>query len=360
MRHEGMKMSSGLRKTPTVWLDSRDSKIDVGNEVGESSSSPENTSKSDLEVIMGNLSRDTSPERCERRSRRPAIRYQELLTNCAQSPKQYHRNREKSSNVATTTERVVDLASSDLSPMNVTFAEIGAARGIGGCGLLSLRLVFLSVLGISAGVAFSVRNSVPLASLLTEVFVWLHVLHLFLIPFLLLTSLMVLSLPVRESDNTGRPVTGSVWAVVNSAAHVLHIFSQVELIRLLVLHSFPSLQPYRQTSGTNAVFSLRSVFAAQRYMMAVFSVTELFFSKSPHYFFHTFVVLILSLCWEVCMCILRDVGKTVGVRIGLLIGSVALAVGLSALNVFLRRLFPSAAPALSPSRDDLGKVMQIV
>lgn len=356
-----MTMSSALRKLPTLWLDSRDR--DRKNDVGagaESSELPKNNSKSDLEIVMGELSRDTSLEGNEWRARTSNIQHEQERDIAVQSPRRYHRDREKLHSTARRTDTPACLTSCRLSSVHATYAEIGAARCIGDCGLLVFRLVILSVLGISAGVSFSVRDTVPISCLLTELFIWLHALHLLLIPFLLVTSLMAANIPSDESGEGQRPLGGSIWTVVSTASHVAHSFSQFELIRLFVLHSVPSLQPFKSATETNDIFSLRSIFAVQRYIMAGFSVTELLFSKAPHHFLHTAMVLVLSMCWEICMYLLRVLEKTVGVRVGLLIGSVALAVGLSALNVIAQRALEGYSSDPSLNDDGLRKIMDIV
>lgn len=306
---------------------------------------------------MGKPSRETSPERNERRDRKLGTRPEQERKDDVQSPRHHGRHRGRSYS-AERANRPGLLASCCLPSTFVTYVEIGSGRGIGDCGLLVSRGVILSALAISAGVAFAMRDNVPATLLLTELFMWLHVLHLLLIPFLLLASLMAANWPLDEYEDGGKQRGGSFWTALTVASHVAATFSQAELIRLFVLNAVPSLQPINSTGSADSLFSLRSVFAFQRYLMAGFSIIELLFSKAPQRFLYTVVVLFFSTCWEASMYRIRVLEKTVGARVGLLIGSIALVVNLSILKVAIQNAFVTCSREPSEG-DDNHRIAEI-
>lgn len=352
---------NSLRKLPTLWLDSRDDGNDVGAiaGTGDSAEVRKNTSKNDWVVIMGNTSRETSPERNERRDCTLGTRPERERKDYVQSPRHSNRHGRRSC-FPGRRNRPMLMVSCCLPSTSVTYIEIGSGRGIGDCGLLLSRGVIFSALGISAGISFAMRDNVPAIAFLTELFMWLHALHLLLIPFLLLASLMAANRPLDEYEEAEEQRGISLWTIVNVASHVVSTFSQAELIRLFVLNAVPSLQPTNVAASANSVYSLRSVFAFQRYLMAGYSITELLFSKAPQHFFYTLMVLFVSACWEICMYRIRVLEKTVGSRVGLLIGSVALVVNLSVLNVIIQNVLVTCGPEPSRRDDDHARITDIL
>lgn len=338
-RHEIRAMSQiALKKVPTQWLDIRDAKAGDDErpaQLAEAQSYSE-TRLEELEVIMGILSRQTSPKEASLRKR--------SFTDTVAI--------DLGASMIVNTADARQVCGGSCVPSPLTYTHIGASRLIGVYGIIFVRLVCLSGLGIMAGQSFYLRNTVPLHYLLVELFVWLQALFLFLYPFLMFGSFMSVQYPEDfDAFDEDHGSTWSRWNLLASACHAVKTFSVTEVIRLLLLNIIPSMQPSYRYEGTEPMFSLQSVFAIQRYVLAVAAILEVLFSTTPQQTYNIAIVALLSTCWETIMCVIRDPEKPVIERVVIMLGSIAVATATSAAIVLLQAFFSRTSSKLSSSND---------
>lgn len=346
-----------LRKTQTLWLDERDS-TDALDQFQDLSETTESPSQVKLEVLIGTLSKDSVSgpgEKQQNSATEVSDKKRCHAQVCSVKERHtivYERQRKSERTLQESLEEIPPLPPPQAQPQ-ISYSDVGGARRIPNWSLLATRLIILSALGILAGLSFSLRNTIPLRNLLSELFVWLHVLHFVIIPLLIIASLLIGStLPddymdrdFSDSEDLPPLANGTLWASINAISHTIRVLSQAEIVRLLVLHFFPTLQPFEPRQASTGVFSLSSVFSFQRYVMAVFSLTEVVFSTAPERLSHSACVLFLSCCWEVYVFRLRAIDKPIGTRVGLVLMGITVAVSLSIVNVAIGRYMSAQTSA---------------
>lgn len=343
-------MRPSLKKLPTLWLDERDSIETAHDVVGDPWEISGNLDHFKFEVIMGTASGQSSPggsnieENCSLENCSLHIHDTERRCDHDWGTKEYRKSALEHQRKTQRALHSLDGMIPSKTPISVTDADFGRTRGIASLGLLVIRLVVLSVLGVLAGLSLSLHDRIPSQNLLCELFIWLHATH-----FVLILLLVVASLPTANAfpdDYRGREFNQSnvqpfpderIWKFVNALSHTARVLSQAEIVRLILLHFFPSLQPFRPRDGSNKVFLLGSVFSFQRYAMATFSFTEFIFSTAPESLFHSAFVLMFSCCWEIYMYRWRATDRAFGTRVGLSFMGIAMAVSLSVLHVAIER-----------------------
>lgn len=225
--------------------------------------------------------------------------------------------------------------------------QMGCKRFLPNSTLLVIRIISLCVLWTSAALPFFFRNA-SLFSLLPEMFPWLHFFFIVFYPLVVMSSFKILcDPPLYESQNIedAKPL----WACIGIVSHIIVTFSFIELIRLLILHDVPSFRPNFSTDSA-VIYSLWSMYALQRYAMAVVAALELTFSRIPHRLYNIPLILFTSTCWEASMSHFRFVEKTSRERVALVLGPVALAVSISALCIGINHMLSKLTSKLSERR----------
>lgn len=323
-----------LKKVPTQWLDMRDAKTvdyECTAQVVEAQSNLV-TCLEDLDVIMGMPSRQTS-------SAKPSS-VKGGFTHAVRN--------DSSSSLIIGTADTEWICGKSCVPAALSYTHIGDSRLIGVSGLIFLRLLCLGSLGIMAGVSFSLRRTAPLDCLLIELSVWLHVLFLLLYPFLMFSCIMTMQYPDEDDIfEENRYGTWSRWNSLATACHVVKALSITELIRLFILNAIPLIQPFHGRKEAESLFSLQSVFAVQKYLLAAVAIIEILFPTTPQQILNVAIVVLISTCWETILYVTRNSGQTVGQRIMIMLASIALSAVVSVAMILLQTLFSRNSSKLS-------------
>ncbi|PXF45669.1 hypothetical protein BWQ96_04573 [Gracilariopsis chorda] len=214
----------------------------------------------------------------------------------------------------------------------LTYRQIGTGRYLGNVGLLFVRIFFLFMHAISAGIMYGHRRQVDMLLLRSELFAWLQFVFVLLYPLLLWASLLT-SRSLNSEDDAPKQ---RLWTFVAVVFHTLVTFSQVELFRLFLFHFVPRLQP--KSSSTAILYSLDSVFARQRYLMFATVLIEFYCSQVPYYPEYLLVTVLLAGVWEIGTLFTRNLDPF-SVRIIISIALLALVCILASLNYLIADKF---------------------
>lgn len=332
-------MSEGVfRKLRSQWLDKNDEQ--PANEFSTSDEGGTNeeaeTEQNKWETILGSTSRELSPDGLR------SVPQYKIDKRCDSNEKESHDSSgqpksEESciSRCSSGTDQLCPLFVNKSSPSRELHRfQVGSGRFVADKALLTIRILLLCALGISAGSSFSMRSTISISMLITELFPWLHFAFILCYPVLVVFSLKVCHSSLKSQETQDLAAAKLTWNIVGTVSHLVGTFSVTELVRLLTLNGVPSLRS-NVTVENSTMYSLGSAFAVQRYIMTVVAVLELIFSRAPQRLYNVFLVFLASVFWEGAMSHFRFVGKSAAERGSLVAGSIAVAVGVSALFIYI-------------------------
>ena len=208
-----------------------------------------------------------------------------------------------------------------------------------------LRILFLFINAISIGFAYATKGDVNSNAYMLEIFPWLQLAYLFIVPVLIFCSILAKNwvdmhtLDMREVTHTD--LTGvEMWAIVAFLFQGITCLVQVELVRLLVLHHFPALRPLISKPTSGALYDLRNPFAAQRYVLVCCTVADLLISTMSFRFRNVLCIVLFSTIFEIVMGLCRPFNDSYGKRFVMLATYETVLFSVGLINYFIWNSLP--------------------
>lgn len=222
-----------------------------------------------------------------------------------------------------------------------SYVRLGESHVIGARTLIFVRLLFVFLNAITIGFVYGMRNEVPLRALLTEISMWMHIILLFLGPVLVLSATLTMAWRAySEADPPDvSPLGQFAWCAISALFQVITVLSQVELIRLVMLHFLAAGRPAITQEDPSVFFSLSNAFAFQRYVLVLTTVADVIVSTVPFRTRNIILTSFISLIWELAMFFARPVGNGIAVRLLVLLCIEGAVLILGKLNVFIWNSF---------------------
>lgn len=328
---------SDLRKLPTEWLDYNDQTAgDTYTEASNRQLSTGSIKQTDWEVI-GISSENASLSLPRGRSQSDSLissargRSTNPVGTVAMTSQQRTRQEEG------VMLKICGVSRRVFAP--VSFTDLGTGRFAGTRLLLLIRLLFLFMHAVSAGFSYALREKVSVHLLLWELFLWLHLTFLFILPLLLLSTLLTVRWNlIREEEGESEESSKHGqrgWLAFEVFYQVVIVLAQTELARLLILHWVPQLRPNNNLEGFELLYSLDSPFAVQRYLMVSTTTIDMLMSTVPLRAENGIVTLLVFIPWAAVTLFSRPTAGATGLKIAYLFGSITFIVLLTFLNVLL-------------------------